>query len=224
MCDYSCTYDATVEHPAIRTFKLRRGRVTQSQASALEKNPVASVTDFDVAAVMPGTVLEIGFGFGEATAELARRHPTIPVIATDVHTPGIGRLVGEIAATGMQNLAVLEGDARVLLERLDDAALGGIRVFFPDPWQKARHFKRRLIQDDFLNAAARVVTPGGFLHIATDWDDYAHWSRERLVRSAHWGLVERHDLADPASRPVTRFQQRAIIAGRTITDLVAVRA
>lgn len=203
--------------PAIRTFKLRRGRVTPGQAAALGRHHVPSVMDVEV---HDGSILEIGFGFGEATAELAQRFPDVPVVAVDVHTPGIGHVLQEIERHRLTNLTVAEGDARLLIPRLHDNQLLGVRIFFPDPWPKARHHKRRLVSDEFLTNIARVVKPGGFIHVATDWDDYAEWARQNITQHNQW-TPARHPLAE--ARPITRFEKRAQVAARTITDLVAIR-
>ena len=204
--------------PAIRTFKLRRGRVTPGQAAALARAAVPSVTDVDVPT---GAVLEIGFGFGEATAELAERFPDVPIVAVDVHTPGIGRLLQEIDRRSLTNLSVVEGDARELLSRLENNSLLGVRVFFPDPWPKVRHHKRRLVSPTFLDVVARVVQQSGFLHVATDIDDYAEWVKANITAHSAW-TAGSHAMA--IDRPMTRFEQRAHTAGRTITDIVALRS
>lgn len=203
--------------PTIRTFKLRRGRVTPGQAAALERHEVPSVADVDVP---QGAVLEIGFGFGEATVELAARFPETPVVAIDVHTPGIGHALQQIEQRNITNLTIAEGDARLLISRLHKDHLIGVRVFFPDPWPKARHHKRRLVSGEFLTEIADVVQPGGFVHVATDWDDYAEWARTNITVHEAW-IFASHPLAE--SRPLTRFEKRAHVAGRTITDLVAIR-
>lgn len=202
----------------IRTFKLRRGRVTPGQAAALARYEVPTVTDV---IVPEGAILEIGFGFGEATVELAQRFPDIPVVAVDVHTPGIGHVLQQIELRNITNLTVAEGDARLLISRLKPGQLLGVRIFFPDPWPKARHHKRRLVSREFLTDIARVVSDGGFVHIATDWDDYADWARHNIVRHDQWSLAS-HPLAE--DRPTTRFEQRAHVAGRQITDIVARRS
>lgn len=206
-----------MDTPTIRTFKLRRGRVTPGQAAALERSPAENV---NTVAVPSGAILEIGFGFGEATVELAALFPDIPVVAVDVHTPGIGHVLQQIEKRGLTNLIVAEGDARFLVSRLSKATLRGVRVFFPDPWPKKRHHKRRLVSEEFLLDLARIVEPGGFLHVATDWNDYAEWAHQNIAVSSAWVFGE-HELAK--DRPVTRFEKRAHIAGRNITDLVALK-
>jgi tRNA (guanine-N7-)-methyltransferase len=208
----------------IRTYKLRRGRLTPGQAAALAFSSVPQVADVDFASLPVGqTVLEVGFGFGEATIELARRQPHVHVIAVDVHTPGIGRLVARCQEHGLTNITVIEGDALLLLQRMPAGHLTGIRAFFPDPWPKARHHKRRLFNNDTLALMASAVTTGGFLHTATDWAHYAQATRALLDARPDWQIAEHHELAVPKERPQTRFERRAITAGRAISDLVAVR-
>lgn len=161
---------------------------------------------------------------GEATQELAARSPEIPLIAIDVHTPGIGNLLASISRRALTNVTVVDGDADTALRiAIPSAGLRGVRLFFPDPWPKARHHKRRFVSAERMRLVAQRVQVGGFFHLATDWDDYADSAREVLVTSGDWSLVERTDHADPHTRPRTRFETRGRMAGRTITDLVAVR-
>jgi tRNA (guanine-N7-)-methyltransferase len=171
-------------------------------------------------------ILEIGFGMGDATLAQAVAHPDHGILAIDVHTPGVGRLLAELEERGIDNVRVVEGDALALLDALPARSLAGIRVFFPDPWPKARHHKRRIITTPNLDLMASRITPGGFLHFATDWHDYAEWARE--VIDAHPAFVlldesEQLPIASRATRPVTKFERRGIAAGRKITDLVARR-
>ena len=166
------------------------------------------------------TVLEIGFGGGEATIELARARPDLDLIAVDVHTPGVGRVLEAIEADGLTNVRVVEGDALVFLDRVPDRVLDSVHVLFPDPWPKVRQRRRRLIRPDVVAALTDRLTTGGTLHIATDLADYAHHalavcSAEPRLRG---GVVER-----PGWRTVTRFERRALDAGRTAVDLRFVR-
>jgi tRNA (guanine-N7-)-methyltransferase len=207
----------------IRTFKLRRGRLTPGQAAALVHGSVLTVDAIDVAALPSPLLLDIGFGFGEATLALAQVQPELHVIAIDVHTPGIGNILRGVAETGVSNITVVEGDAVLLLHRLHDASLKGIRAFFPDPWPKARHHKRRLVNEITLREMARCVEPSGFLHVATDWLHYADAIDAMVTQAPEWTRVASHPLADPAERPTTRFERRGVAAGRIISDVVAVR-
>lgn len=162
-------------------------------------------------------VLDVGVGGGEATVALARQRPHEDVIAVDVHTPGISQVLAAIEAGGLANLRVVHGDALVFLDRLAPASLAGIRVWFPDPWPKARHRHRRLVRPDTVAQLVDRLVVGGVLHLATDVDDYA--AQMRSVCEAEprltGGVVER-----PVWRPVTRFEQRGTAEGRRATDLV----
>ncbi len=209
----------------VRTFALR-GRTTPGQAAALERlaPSYAVVVDgrpLDQAAVFGRSaplVLEVGAGTGEATVALAAADPDHDVLAVDVHLPGLGALLAQVERAGVTNVRIADGDARVVLrDMLLPGSLAGVRVFFPDPWPKARHAKRRLVDASFVELVASRLEPGGFLHVATDWAPYAEQVREVLSAS---DLV----LSDEApDRPLTRFERRGLAAGRTACDLLAVR-
>lgn len=218
----------------LRTYKMRKSRVTASQALAIDQysnkfmvaeadSPldIQSLTNCDTA------VVEVGFGMGEATISLAQKQPEVGVLAIDVHTPGVGRLLSEIATHGLRNIRVFEGNALALLEkRIPDSSLDGLRLFFPDPWPKARHHKRRFVTPEHMSLVASKVRPGGFFHFATDWQNYADQAVEVLAQHPDWDLLspgEGVPNAKPELRPRTRFEQRGIDEGRSITDLVAVR-
>ena len=216
-------------HAPLQTFRLRRGRVTTSQAQALDRLwPAYGVdvdgTPLDLGAVFgPGTpvVLEIGSGMGEATAEAAATDPSRGLLAVDVHTPGHGNLLKLVEAAGLANVRVADGDARVLLEQmLPPEALDEVRVWFPDPWPKTRHAERRLLQPPFLALVASRLRPGGRLHVATDWEPYAAQVREHLAASPDLAVVSTQR---PASRPLTRFERKGSEAGRASYDLLARR-
>jgi tRNA (guanine-N7-)-methyltransferase len=164
---------------------------------------------------------------GEATIGLADSQRDLGVLAIDVHTPGIGRLLNEIARLELTNVRVFEGNGLALLEnRIADADLDGLRLFFPDPWPKARHHKRRFVTAEHMSLVAQKVRTGGFFHFATDWQDYADQAHAVLAAHPQWTLLragEGVEYAQPHDRPRTRFEQRGIDAGREITDLVAVR-
>jgi tRNA (guanine-N7-)-methyltransferase len=170
-------------------------------------------------------VLEIGSGMGESTTALAAAAPERDHIAVEVYEPGLAQLLMRLADAGLTNVALLRGDAVALLrERVPPTSLAGIRIFFPDPWPKRRHRKRRLVQPDFIALAASRLEPGGLLHLATDWDDYA--AQMRTVCDAEPAL-ENTAAGEPGGwarrpdwRPVTKFEQRALLEGRTIRDLL----
>lgn len=210
-----------------RTYKLRRGRVTASQAAAIERlRPAYGVEvdgrPLDLEAVFgrrAPVVLEIGFGMGEVTAAMAAREPGRNLLAVDVHTPGIGNLLKLVEAGGLANVRVAEGDAVVLLDSMLGAgSLAEVRAFFPDPWPKVRHAKRRLVAPDFCDLVASRLVPGGRLHLATDWPEYAEQMRAVLAVHPAFGLTE-----EVPWRPRTRFERQGLAAGRPAHDVVALR-
>ena len=212
----------------IRTYHPRRGRVTPTQAEALRTLlPRYAVPEgrLDTATLFGGrpVVLEIGFGLGHATVEMALADPGTGIVAADVHTPGVGRLLNEIEQHGLDNVRVLHGDAVELLrERVDEGALAGVRAFFPDPWPKARHHKRRLVRPDLVALIASRLAPGGALHVATDWEPYAEsmlevLGAEPLLRNAYDGWAPRLE------RPLTKFERQGVEKGHEVRDLVFVR-
>lgn len=219
----------------IRTFHPRRGRMTDRQAAALDRLwPTYGLTvDDDLAgpvdlAALFGrrapVVLEIGSGMGDATAAMAADDPDRDYLAVEVHTPGIGNLLDLVERLGLGNVRVARGDALDLVRALPEASLAAVHVFFPDPWPKARHHKRRIIQPAHVALLRSRLAPGGILHCATDWAEYAEAMRETLT--ADPGLLDPHGgfAPRPAHRPVTRFERRALAAGRPVFDLVHVRA
>ena len=218
--------------PHIRTFHPRRGRMGARHAEALDTawpRYGLAVSDGDDTAIRPAelfgrtapVVLEIGFGMGDATARMAGADPGRDYLAIEVHTPGVANLLALVAERGLANVRVARGDAVTLVGRLAPDSLDAVHVFFPDPWPKARHHKRRLVQEAHLAAIARRLRPGGALHCATDWPHYAEAMRAALDAEPllHGGVVPR-----PAARPVTKFERRGVAAGRPITDLVYHRA
>ena len=221
----------STERP-IRTFHPRRGRVTVRQAEAIEQLWPTYGVDIDGQLLDLGrlfgddrpVVLEIGFGTGEATATMAAADPGTNVLAVDVHTPGFGRLLQRIGGEGLRNVRIVSGDAVDLVrEMLAPESLAGIRIYFPDPWPKARHHKRRLVQPEFVAMAVTRLKPGGELHLATDWADYAE--QMRTVLDAEPGLAKRLDVSGPGqprpgARPVTRFERAGLARGHEVVDLV----
>jgi tRNA (guanine-N7-)-methyltransferase len=160
-------------------------------------------------------VLEIGSGMGETTARIAAERPDTDFIAVEVHGPGVGSLLKLIDREQLKNLRVIRHDAlEVLQHMIADGSLAGIHLFFPDPWPKKRHHKRRLVQPAFAALAGRKLAPGGALHVATDWDDYAAQIREVLQGSPDFTP------APAASRPATKFELRGRRLGHTVHDFV----
>jgi tRNA (guanine-N7-)-methyltransferase len=219
-------------HPPIRTYHPRRGRQGARHRDALDRLwprygvPISRVPDapLDRVAVFGRSaplVLEIGSGMGETTARMAAAEPGCDYLAADVHTPGIANLLALIEELGLTNLRVGHGDALDLVRhQLAPASLDAVHVFFPDPWPKARHHKRRLIQPAHVRLLASRLAPGGTLHCATDWADYAlsmlaAMTADPDLDNAYDGFAPR-----PAARPVTRYEARAAEDGRTSVDLV----
>ena len=157
---------------------------------------------------------------GESTAEIASANPQTDFIAIEVHGPGVGSLLKKIAAPGLTNLRVIRHDAVEVLERMiADGSLAGIHLFFPDPWPKKRHHKRRLVQAPFAALAARKLAPGGYFHAATDWPEYAAQIDEIFSSSS----LFRKDPGERKSRPVTKFERRGIGLGHPVRDLLFLR-
>jgi len=212
----------------VRSFHPRRSRITSASADALERLwPVWGVdldgTPYDLVATFGGrpVVVEIGSGMGEAAAQMAAAQPDVGVLAVDVHTPGLGALLRAVEEAGLDNVRVGRGDAVELLrDMLPPACLAGARIFFPDPWPKARHHKRRLIQPGFALLLGSRIAPGGFVHLATDWEPYADQMGTVL------DACELFEPADPADvpllgvRPETRFERAGRAKGHAVTDLV----
>ncbi|MCX4725479.1 tRNA (guanosine(46)-N7)-methyltransferase TrmB [Streptomyces sp. NBC_01306] len=215
----------------IRSFQPRRSRVTTGQADALERLWPRWGLDIDGQRVLDlptlfdglPVVLEIGFGMGEATAQMAAADPSTGILASDVHTPGQGNLLRLAERNGLSNIRVANGDAIILLrEMLKPDSLAGLRVYFPDPWPKSRHHKRRLIQPEFLDLAAARLAPDAVLHCATDWVPYAEQMLEVLTEhpcfentTAGGGYAPR-----PGFRPLTRFEGQGLDKGHAVHDLL----
>lgn len=207
--------------PSVRTFKMRRSRITERQQAALESAATWRLdVDADLATIwdMP-FVVEIGFGTGEATAAMASAQPDLGIVAIDVHTPGIGGLLALVEEQSLTNVRVIEGDALEVLEHAAPQSIAGVRSYFPDPWPKARHHKRRLVQPRTVDFMSTRLQRGGFWHIATDWPPYADEIDEVFTQHGRWsgGRIDRPDW-----RPVTRFERRGINEGRPIADFMFV--
>ena len=221
-------------HPRpVRSYVLRQGRISPAQERALQEllprygieydaRPIDAARIFGRNAPL---VLEIGSGMGETTAVIAQARPETDFLALEVHGPGVGSLLKKIAELDLANLRVMRHDANEVIEQMiGDAMLDGVHVFFPDPWPKKRHHKRRLIQPPFAAALARKLKPGGYLHLATDWEEYAGQmlqvlSAEPLLRNDASGYSER-----PTYRPLTKFEARGLRLGHPVRDLIFRRA
>jgi tRNA (guanine-N7-)-methyltransferase len=198
----------------IRSYVLRQGRTTPAQQRALDSLlPVYGIAFPEKIESDRPLVLEIGSGMGETTLEIAKAHPEIKFVAVEVHGPGVGSLLNRIHQDKIQNLRVVRHDAVEVLERMvADRSLAAVHLFFPDPWPKKRHHKRRLVQPPFVALLQRKLLPGGIVHAATDWPDYAAWIETAFSgwEKASRGLVE---------RPTTKFEARGQRLGHPIRDL-----
>lgn len=213
----------------IRSFVLRQGRVSNAQQRYYEeampryglpylKQPLDFAAAFGREAPR---FLEIGCGMGETTAHIAAAHPQHDYIGIEVHTPGVGSLLKEIATRELSNLRVIQHDAvEVVRDMIPPGSLSGIHVFFPDPWPKKRHHKRRLLQTPFVHLLAERLAPGGYLHCATDWQEYAEHmlavlSAEPLLANTAEAYAPR-----PAYRPQTKFETRGLRLGHGVWDVI----
>jgi tRNA (guanine-N7-)-methyltransferase len=198
----------------IRSFVLRQGRTTPAQQRALDALlPVYGISFPEKIRSEKPLVLEIGSGMGETTAEIAKAHPELDFVAVEVHGPGVGSLLNKIQTENIKNLRVVRHDAAEVLEQMvADESLAAIHLFFPDPWPKKRHHKRRLVQLPFVSLARKKLEAGGMFHAATDWPDYAAWIEDAFSgwEKASRGLVE---------RPATKFERRGRKLGHPIRDL-----
>jgi tRNA (guanine-N7-)-methyltransferase len=217
---------------SIRSFVVRAGRMGPGQVRAMsELGPRFLLPfseqrcDFDQAFGRHAPrVLEIGFGMGDATASIAHALPGTDFIGVEVHTPGVGALLKRIGEMNLTNLRLIQHDAvEVLQHMIAPDSLAGVHVFFPDPWHKKKHNKRRLIQPEFVHQLVSRIAPGGYLHCATDWQPYAEQmlavlSGEPLLRNTATGYAPRPDY-----RPLTKFENRGIRLGHGVWDLVFIR-
>jgi len=220
-------------HPPIRSFVLRQGRYSPAQQRAVtELMPRYGVAygaaPLDFAALFgraAPVVVEIGFGMGETTARIAAENPGTDFLAIEVHAPGVGSLLRQVDAGELANVRIIQHDAvDVLRDMIPPDSLAAIHVFFPDPWPKKRHHKRRLLQPDFVELAATRLAPGGLLHVATDWQEYADHVLAVLSASARLRNTVQGFAPRPAHRPETKFERRGVNLGHGVWDLLFTRA
>lgn len=209
----------------IRSFVKREGRTSKRQAQALEKLlPKYGIAFSEKPLELPSIfknqapiVLEIGFGMGNSLAQMALEHPEINYIGIEVHKPGVGSLLATIEEQEISNIRIFHHDAVEILEKsIPDQSLDGVQIFFPDPWPKKRHHKRRLIQAPFVELLAQKLKSGGQLHIATDWKNYAEWIQE--VVSANKDFIL--DSNNSHNRPMTKFEKRGKNLGHDVWDML----
>ena len=214
-----------MEQDSVRTYRLRGSRITGPQQSALDKywglyGIEYSYDLLDIPSLFPTSkevILEIGFGMGEATALIGRDFPETGFLAVEVHKPGIGKLMARIEELALSNIRIIEGDAHPIIKTMiPDASVDGVHLFFPDPWPKKRHNKRRIVNAEFLKLIHPKIKDGGFFHIATDWVPYAEYIEEVLAASPLFtgGVIER-----PEWRPQTRFEGQGITKDHQVNDL-----
>ena len=219
-----------MERPSVRSYSIRGSRITDAQRTAKDALQKVHGIEFkqeqiNIPAIFPASqkvIMEIGFGMGEATAIIAKNHPNNGYIAVDVHPPGIGKLLARIVENDLTNLKVIEEDVHVVLQHMiADESLDGIHLFFPDPWPKKKHNKRRIVNEGFLALIHPKIKTGGFIHIATDWVPYANSIQEVFAGSTLFtgGVIEK-----PEWRPVTRFEGQGIDKDHAVNDMMYVKA
>lgn len=217
---------------AIKTYVLRAGRMTAAQErDYAELSNVwcipyenKKLNFLDIFGNTNPVVIEIGFGMGTATAIIAEQNPDINYLGIEVHTPGVGRLLGDIRTKDLKNLYIIEHDAIEVLENMVvDGSVNGFHIFFPDPWQKKRHHKRRMIQRPRTDMFAKKLAPEGYIYFVTDWQDYADSALEQLSQTP--GLENKYDgFAEPQTwRPQTKFERKGLEKDHKINELFFVR-
>lgn len=214
----------------IRSFVLRQGRLTHGQQRALDElMPVFGVPYapalIDLNALFGRDaslkVLEIGFGMGDSTAKIAQTQPERDFLGVEVHAPGVGSLLKQIGELELKNLRIVQHDAvEVLKHMIPDASLDGVHIFFPDPWHKKRHHKRRLIQAEFVKLLCSKLKAGAYLHVATDWQEYAEWVLDVLQQEPLLENTAQDYAPKPDYRPLTKFENRGIKLGHGVWDII----
>ncbi|MEI8117574.1 MAG: tRNA (guanosine(46)-N7)-methyltransferase TrmB [Methylophilaceae bacterium] len=227
--------DLKLEHPQrpIRSFVLRQGRLTKGQARALETglpqfgiSYKSELIDLNAEFTRESSkkILEIGFGMGETTAKISQTLQDYDFLAVEVHTPGVGALLKLIEELALTNIRIVQHDVvEVLRHMLADASLDGVHIFFPDPWHKTRHHKRRLIQAEFVKLLCSKLKIGAYLHVATDWQEYAEWVLEVLNAEPQLQNTAENYAQKPSYRPLTKFENRGLKLGHGVWDMVFTR-
>jgi tRNA (guanine-N7-)-methyltransferase len=218
-----------MERPSVRSYSIRGSRITDAQRAAKDALQKVHGIEFkqeqiNISSIFPQSetvIMEIGFGMGEATAIIAKNHPNNGYIAVDVHPPGIGKLLARIVENELTNLKVIEEDVHVVLQHMiADESLDGIHLFFPDPWPKKKHNKRRIVNEGFLALIHPKIKKGGFIHIATDWVPYAVSIQEVFAGST---LFTGGVISKPEWRPVTRFEGQGIDKDHAVNDMMYIK-
>ena len=219
-----------MERPSVRSYSIRGSRITEAQRAAKDALQMVHGIEFTqqeitLSEIFPKSekvIMEIGFGMGEATAIIAKNHPNNGYIAVDVHPPGIGKLLARIVENDLTNLKVIEEDVHVVLQHMiPDESLDGIHLFFPDPWPKKKHNKRRIVNEGFLALIHPKIKKGGFIHVATDWVPYAESIQQVFAATALFigGVIDK-----PEWRPVTRFEGQGIDKDHAVNDMLYIKA
>lgn len=224
--------DNSIFRRPVRTFVIRAGRLTTSERKSYDELhhvwciPYEHKT-LNYTEIFNNTnpvIMEIGFGMGHATSIIAENNPDINYIGSEVHVPGVGRLLGDIKTKQLKNLYIIEHDALEILETMiPDNSLAGFHIFFPDPWPKKKHHKRRMLQRPRTDLLAKKLAPGGYLYFATDWQEYAESALEELKMTE--SLANKYEGYAPHQewRPRTKFEQKGLDAGRDIYELFFVK-
>ncbi len=219
-----------IKRRPIRSYILRQGRITKAQTNAIQESFQKHAVIFENKLIdfngvfenkSRDLILEIGFGMGTSTAEIARSNLNKNYVAIEVHSPGVGNLLKLIQENNISNLKIIQHDAvEVLNSMIKDDSLDGIHIFFPDPWPKKRHHKRRLIQSNLLKLIAQKIKKSGYLHIATDWEDYAFWIIDLLDKEDLLQKMSDDFFKKPDYRPLTKYENRGIKLGYKVWDMV----
>jgi len=213
----------------IRSFVKREGRLTPGQQTAIDTgwpqfglNPKEPISPNELFANDNPITLEIGFGNGESLATMAEAEPNKNFIGIEVHRPGVGHLLRVVLEKGISNIRVFDTDAiEVLQQAIPDLSLDCVQLFFPDPWHKKRHHKRRIVQADFLDLLQRKLKTGGRFHAATDWENYAEHMLETLNKHPGFSNANNSDYSErPKHRPLTKFENRGLRLGHGVWDLI----
>jgi tRNA (guanine-N7-)-methyltransferase len=217
------------DHRKIRSYVIRGGRMSDSQRIArdllLSRYGISfSRSELNLEFLFPrrqNLILEIGFGMGDATIEIAEQNPTANFIGIEVHPPGVGRVLSQIEKRGLSNLRIIEHDAVEVLEYMfPDESVSGVHIFFPDPWPKKRHHKRRLINSSLITLLDAKLVENGYVHIATDWQEYADQIEALLSNSKNLSSDLESHAANTMNRPLTKFESRGKALGHRISDII----
>ena len=213
-----------MQRERILTYRLRGSRITDAQEAALQlhwqKYGLLNDVPLNLDEIFPTyktRIMEVGFGMGEATAILARDFPETAFLAVEVHRPGVGKLCARLDENGSANVRILQHDViDVINNQLADESLDGVHIFFPDPWQKKRHIKRRLLTPEFLRLIFPKIKKGGFIHIATDWVPYAEFALKSFAQVPEY---QGGEVSRPNWRPITRFEGEGLDKNHRVTDM-----